>query len=65
MVGPVKMNEEMLYADIDLSLIPACKWMFDVTAHYARPDVFGFTVNRGPNPMMQTRDSRVDCKADS
>ena len=31
--------------------------MFDVVGHYARPDVFKFTVNRDPNPMMQIADN--------
>lgn len=55
--GPVKMKEEILYADIDLNLIPASKWIFDVAGHYARPDVFKFTVNRHPNTIIQTNDS--------
>ncbi len=44
--GPVSEKEELLYADIDLSLIAAAKRMFDAAGHYARPDVFRFEVNR-------------------
>ncbi|MFQ5822577.1 MAG: carbon-nitrogen hydrolase family protein [bacterium] len=57
--GPVKMKEEILYAEIDYKLIPASKWIFDVAGHYARPDVFKFTVNREPNAVIQIRDSET------
>jgi nitrilase len=49
--GPVEKKEEIIYADIDLNLITASKRMFDVTGHYARPDVFKFKVNRKSNKM--------------
>jgi nitrilase len=52
--GPVYAKEEILYAEVDLGLTRASKRMFDVAGHYARPDVFGFTVNRNANPMMRT-----------
>ena len=51
--GPLVEKEEILYAEVDLRLITASKRMFDVAGHYARPDIFEFTVNRGPNPIMQ------------
>ena len=43
--GPLSEKQELLYAEIDTSQIPASKRMFDVTGHYARPDVFNFSVN--------------------
>ena len=46
LVGPVKEKQEILYADLDLALIPAAKRMFDAAGHYARPDVFHFSVRR-------------------
>ena len=58
--GPVDEKEEILYAEIDLRLIAASKRMFDVAGHYARPDVFKFTVNRNANPVMRTTDSEID-----
>ncbi|MGE5443944.1 MAG: hypothetical protein ACM3SR_04990 [Ignavibacteriales bacterium] len=54
------MKEEIIYAEIDHKLIPASKWMLDVAGHYARPDVFKFTVNRKPNTVMQTKDSKTE-----
>lgn len=47
LVGPAKATQEILYADLDLDLIPAAKRVFDSAGHYARPDVFRFKVNRG------------------
>lgn len=43
--GPLDAKEGILYADIDLNDIIACKRRFDVVGHYARPDVFNFSVN--------------------
>ncbi len=51
--GPVDMKEELILAETDLNLIPASKWILDVAGHYARPDVFKFTVNREPNMIMR------------
>ena len=55
--GPVDEKEDMLYAEVDLRRTTAAKRMFDVAGHYARPDVFGFTLNRGSNPILRTTDS--------
>ncbi len=44
-VKPVFGKEEIIYADIDLDLIAAAKFDFDVMGHYARPDVFQLVVN--------------------
>ena len=46
--GPVKEKEEILYAEVDLSQIIASKRTLDVAGHYARPDVFNFSVNQCP-----------------
>ena len=46
--GPIAVKEEILYAEIDLNLVTGAKRMFDVAGHYARPDVFKFSVNREP-----------------
>ncbi|WP_340104265.1 carbon-nitrogen hydrolase family protein [Rhodohalobacter sp. 8-1] len=45
LAGPLDAEEGILYADIDLQQIIAAKRMFDVAGHYARPDVFNFSVN--------------------
>ncbi len=43
--GPLKAEEGILYAKLDLREISASKRLFDVTGHYARPDVFNFNVD--------------------
>ena len=43
--GPLEAKEGILYADIDLNVITEAKRMFDVVGHYARPDVFNFSIN--------------------
>jgi nitrilase len=42
--GPREAEEGILYADIDLQQIIAAKRMFDVAGHYARPDLFNFSI---------------------
>jgi nitrilase len=41
---PVYGEEAILSADIDLSDLTRAKFDFDVVGHYARPDVFEFSV---------------------
>jgi len=43
--GPLDKKEDILFAELDLNLITASKRMFDVAGHYARPDVFQFSIN--------------------
>jgi nitrilase len=43
--GPVFNREDILIADLDLSLIAKSKFDFDVVGHYSRPDVFQLIVN--------------------
>ncbi len=50
LVGPAKETQEILYAELDLDLIPVAKRMFDSAGHYARPDVFHFEVRRSATP---------------
>jgi len=45
--GPSQNKQEILYAEIDLGLITKSKRMFDVTGHYARPDVFKYEIIKG------------------
>jgi nitrilase len=46
--GPLFGEEGILTAEIDLTLVAAGKYDFDVTGHYARPDVFQLFVNEEP-----------------
>lgn len=45
LVEPVYNREEILLADLDLTLIPQSRFDFDVMGHYARPDVLQLFVN--------------------
>jgi nitrilase len=48
LAGPLWDKEDMLIADLNLSLIARSKFDFDVVGHYARPDVFQLMVNENP-----------------
>ena len=45
--GPLDSKQEILYAELDLSLITKAKRGFDVAGHYARPDVFKYEIVKG------------------
>jgi nitrilase len=50
LAGPDFESECILTAEIDLADIARGKYDFDVTGHYARPDVFRLEVNERPMP---------------
>jgi nitrilase len=50
--GPLNKAEGLIYAELDFSLISHGKWMLDVAGHYARPDIFNFSINRKPYRIM-------------
>ncbi|MBT8336922.1 MAG: carbon-nitrogen hydrolase family protein [Gemmatimonadetes bacterium] len=45
LAGPLEAEEGILFADIDPGEIVRAQFDFDVTGHYARPDVFHFRVD--------------------
>jgi nitrilase len=45
LAGPIMGEEGILMADLDMTAIPRSKFDFDVTGHYARPDVFRLEVD--------------------
>jgi nitrilase len=47
--GPLEGKEDLVIAEVDLGEIASAKRMFDVAGHYARRDVFDFSVRR-PSP---------------
>jgi nitrilase len=51
--GPVRKQEEILYAEVDPRMIQGPKWMLDVAGHYARPDVFELTVHTDVRRMIR------------
>lgn len=48
LAGPDYTGETILYADIDGDEVVRGKYDFDVTGHYARPDIFALSVNAAP-----------------
>ena len=48
LAGPLFDQEGILYADLDLGQVVQAKFDFDVVGHYARPDVFHFSINETP-----------------
>jgi len=55
LAGPKYDGEGMLVADLDMDDIARGKYDFDVTGHYARPDVFCLHVNEAPAPAVTFR----------
>ena len=51
--GPIRKQEEILYAEIDPRMMQGPKWMLDVAGHYARPDVFQLTVHTDARQMIR------------
>ena len=43
----------IVYADLDMGAIPRSRFDFDVTGHYARPDVFRLIVDEAPHPPVE------------
>jgi len=53
LAGPVFNQSQILVADLDMSEISRGKYDFDVTGHYARPDIFKLHVNeRAAKPVV-------------
>ena len=48
--GPLWNEEGVLTAELDLNEVARSKFDFDVTGHYARPDVFRFEVDESARP---------------
>lgn len=48
LAGPVYDEETELYAELDMGMLKQSNLDFDVSGHYARPDVFTLQVNTAP-----------------
>lgn len=55
LAGPLEGEAGMLLAEVDPGEIVRSRFDFDVTGHYARPDVFHFEVDRRPHPPVSSR----------
>jgi predicted amidohydrolase len=51
--GPVAGREELIYADVDLSLCAGEQLAFDAAGHYNRPDVFHLQVDTRPRRQIE------------
>jgi len=56
--GPAMNEETILYAKIDPARMRGAKMSLDAAGHYARPDIFQLTVNRGPNVMLNVAEGQ-------
>jgi nitrilase len=57
LAGPLFGEETLLAAELDLDTLARAKLDFDVTGHYARPDVFSLSVNEAPQPAVTLKKS--------
>ncbi|MBT8092690.1 MAG: carbon-nitrogen hydrolase family protein, partial [Gammaproteobacteria bacterium] len=46
--GPLNRDKGILYAEIDKEIARRARRSLDVCGHYARPDIFSFSVDRRP-----------------
>ena len=53
LAGPDFTGETILYAQIDPAEVMRAKFDFDVTGHYARPDVFQLVVDTRAKPAVR------------
>lgn len=53
LAGPLFDREDILYADLDRDALTRARLDFDVTGHYARPDIFTLPVNTAPRNSVQ------------
>ena len=54
LAGPVWEEETIIYAELDTEDITRGKFDFDVSGHYARPDIFQLSVDERPkDPVTQ------------
>lgn len=53
--GPLNEKQNILYAELDLTLITSAKRMFDAAGHYARPDVFELIINQQEKPNLRVK----------
>lgn len=56
LAGPDYSGECILYAELDMNDIARGKYDFDVSGHYARPDIFQLKVNQKPMDIVSSDD---------
>ena len=53
LAGPDFTGETIIYANLDMDDVMRGKYDFDVTGHYARPDVFELVVDTRAKPAVR------------
>ena len=56
LAGPVREEERVVTAELDLDLVRAGRRLFDPVGHYNRPDVFRLAVDTAPRPAVVEMD---------
>lgn len=56
LAGPLWNEEGLLTAELDFAVLAKSKLDFDCVGHYARPDVFNYSVNRQPETIKVNND---------
>ena len=62
--GPVRHEETILYADVDLAAVRAARRYYDAVGHYNRPDVFRLHVDARPRPAVVVEEVVTEPAAD-
>ena len=52
LAGPVRQEETILTAELDLAEVHAARSMFDPVGHYHQPDVFRLAVDTAARPVV-------------
>jgi nitrilase len=63
LAGPLSKEEDILYADVDPTVIRNTRWNLDVAGHYARPDAFQLTMRSTPTPILRIDDENLSSKS--
>jgi len=62
LAGPLSKKEDILYAEVDPTVIRNTRWNLDVAGHYARPDAFQLTMRSTPTPTLRIEDETLSSK---
>ena len=64
LAGPIRHEESILTADVNLAAVHAARRFFDPVGHYHRPDIFRLSVDTAPRPVITSHSSPLDLRQD-